>query len=63
MEAGFYVNVPVGAVAIFAIVFSHTPEESTKPRARTLLPKLHRHLDIVGFFLFAPAVLQLLLAL
>ncbi|KAI1204467.1 MFS general substrate transporter [Annulohypoxylon truncatum] len=59
----FYVNVPVGAAAILAIAFLHTPEESIKPKARTLLLKLHQHLDLVGFFLFAPAVLQLLLAL
>jgi hypothetical protein len=29
----------------------------------TVLPKLHHYLDLVGFCLFAPAVLQLILAL
>lgn len=28
-----------------------------------MLPQLHRHLDLLGFALFAPAVIQLLLAL
>jgi hypothetical protein len=28
----------------------------------TLLPRLHHHLDLIGFILFAPAIVQLLLA-
>lgn len=33
-----------------------------KPKALSLLPRLHHHLDLVGFVLFAPAIVQLLLA-
>ncbi|KAI0173481.1 MFS general substrate transporter [Hypoxylon sp. FL1284] len=59
----FYVNLPAGGLSALAIVFLHLPEESDKPKARSLLPKLHYHLDIAGFILNAAAVLQLLLAL
>ncbi|PHH70099.1 hypothetical protein CDD82_7344 [Ophiocordyceps australis] len=38
-------------------------EDTVKPKALSLLPRLHQYLDPVGFLLFAPAVLQLLLAL
>lgn len=56
-------NVPVGALAVLAILPLHIPEETIKPKAWSLLPRLHHHLDLLGFFLFAPAVLQLLHAL
>jgi hypothetical protein len=39
------------------------PEQVKKPPSITILRKLHRYLDLVGFALFAPAVLQLILAL
>lgn len=60
---GFYVNLPAGAVAAIAIILLRIPEQTRKPSAMTILPKLHQYLDLVGFCLFAPAVLQLLLAL
>ncbi|KUJ06911.1 MFS transporter [Mollisia scopiformis] len=59
----FYVNVPVGAAAVLGMIFLPIPEEMIKPKPWTLLPRLHHYLDLVGFLLFAPAVLQLLLAL
>ncbi|GAP91475.2 putative efflux pump [Rosellinia necatrix] len=59
----FYVNLPVGAVAVLSILVLRIPEPTIKPRALSLLPRLHHYLDLVGFILFAPAVLQLLLAL
>jgi hypothetical protein len=61
--AGFYINLPIGALVAIAIAFVHIPEQTPKAKALTILPKLHHLLDFVGFFLFAPAVLQLLLAL
>ncbi len=60
---GFYINLPMGALVALAIVFIQIPEQTQKARALSILPNLHRLLDFVGFFLFAPAVLQLLLAL
>ncbi|KAH7384634.1 major facilitator superfamily domain-containing protein [Pyrenochaeta sp. MPI-SDFR-AT-0127] len=59
----FYVNLPVGALAVLAILPLRVPEEMIKPKAWSLLPRLYHYLDLVGFALFAPAVLQLLLAL
>lgn len=48
---------------MLAILILRVPEEAKKPEPWSLLPRLHHHLDLVGFVLFAPAVLQLLLAL
>ncbi|KAI5920338.1 MFS general substrate transporter [Camillea tinctor] len=59
----FYVNLPAGGLAVIAILFLSIPEEANKPKAWSLIPRLHYHLDLIGFILFAPAVLQLLLAL
>ncbi|KAL9080588.1 MAG: hypothetical protein Q9157_000643 [Trypethelium eluteriae] len=59
----FYVNIPVGAVAAVAIALLHIPEQTTKASPLSVLRRLHHYLDLVGFVLFAPAVLQLLLAL
>lgn len=39
------------------------PEQKTKQSPLVVLSRLHHYLDLVGFALFAPATLQLLLAL
>ncbi|KAI0396412.1 major facilitator superfamily domain-containing protein [Xylariaceae sp. FL0594] len=59
----FYINLPVGAVAVVVIILLHIPQQTAKPPARVVARRLHRHLDLIGFVLFAPAILQLLLAL
>ncbi|CAI6227171.1 unnamed protein product [Periconia digitata] len=59
----FYINLPVGGAAVLSMLPLHIPEDFIKPRAFSLFPKLHLYLDLVGFALFAPAVLMLLLAL
>lgn len=60
---GFYINLPIGgAVAVF-LVFSRIPDQTQKPDPMSVLKQLHRKLDLVGFALFAPAPIQLLLAL
>ncbi|KAI1281633.1 major facilitator superfamily domain-containing protein [Xylaria sp. FL0933] len=59
----FYINLPVGAIAAVAIILLRIPQQTAKPPARLVVRQLHRHLDLIGFVLFAPAVLQLLLAL
>jgi hypothetical protein len=48
---------------VIGIILLRVPEQTPKPPALSVLPKLHRVLDLGGFVLFAPAVLQLLLAL
>ncbi|KAI1746389.1 major facilitator superfamily domain-containing protein [Xylaria scruposa] len=59
----FYINLPLGALVAIPVILIHIPEQRTKDKASRVLPHLHRHLDLVGFALFAPAVVQLLLAL
>ncbi|GAP82372.2 putative efflux pump [Rosellinia necatrix] len=60
---GFYINLPLGAFTAAVILFVHIPEQTTKLKPFVVFSRLHHYLDLVGFALFAPAVLQLLLAL
>ncbi|KAM0191773.1 hypothetical protein ACHAPC_002085 [Botrytis cinerea] len=59
----FYINLPLGAVSSIAIILLRIPEQTRKAPIRTILPKLHHYLDLIGFCLFAPAIVMLLLAL
>ncbi|KAI1077292.1 efflux pump [Whalleya microplaca] len=59
----FYVNLPVGAFTALVILLVRIPEQIPKQKAFVVFSKLHHYLDLIGFALFAPAVLQLLLAL
>ncbi|KAI0111767.1 efflux pump [Daldinia grandis] len=59
----FYVNLPVGAFTALVILLVRIPEQVPKQKAFVVFSRLHRYLDLIGFALFAPAVLQLLLAL
>lgn len=63
MFQAFYINLPIGAVAAIAIILLRIPQQTTKPPAMSVLRQLHHYLDLIGFILFAPALLQLLLAL
>jgi hypothetical protein len=51
-----------GAVAILLLA-TRIPDHPGKPKARDILPKLHHHLDLIGFGVFAGAAIQILLAL
>jgi hypothetical protein len=62
-QTAFYINLPIGAIAAIAILFLRIPELAPKQKATVVLLKLHHYLDLVGFVLFAPAILMLLLAL
>lgn len=44
-------------------MFIHIPEQFEKPPARTVIRTLPAKLDLIGFIIFAPAAIQLLLAL
>ncbi|CAG8955746.1 hypothetical protein HYFRA_00011012 [Hymenoscyphus fraxineus] len=59
----FYINLPIGSITVFLILILRIPEQTPKRNPLSVLPQLHHHLDLVGFALFAPAVIQLLLAL
>ncbi|KAI1450516.1 major facilitator superfamily domain-containing protein [Annulohypoxylon stygium] len=59
----FYINLPIGALVAIPIISLHIPEQMNKKPAFQVLSEIHRHLDLIGFALLAPAVVQLLLAL
>lgn len=44
------------------LAFLHIPEQVSKPKPLAVVKELHRKLDLIGFVLFAPAVIMLLLA-
>ncbi|KAI9687612.1 MAG: hypothetical protein M1822_002222 [Bathelium mastoideum] len=59
----FWIFLPLGAITIIVMVFLRTPEQMEKPPIRKALLGLPRHLDVLGFALFAPATAMLLLAI
>ncbi|KAK4555208.1 hypothetical protein LTR86_007504 [Recurvomyces mirabilis] len=59
----FYINLPIGAVAGVLLVFDKIPDAYQKPPAMEVLRDIHHKLDLIGFVLFAPAVIMLLLAM
>ncbi|KAI1642322.1 putative MFS multidrug transporter [Daldinia loculata] len=59
----FYINLPVGGLVAIMLVFVDIPEQMPKPKALTVVRTLHSKLDLIGFALFAPAAIELLLAL
>ena len=59
----FYINLPPGAIVAGMLIFSRIPEGGVaKPKAMEVVKDLHNKLDLVGFALFAPSVMMLLLA-
>jgi hypothetical protein len=58
-SAGFYINLPVGALVRILLVFVRLPGTLKVPSWRTVIT----YLDLLGFILFTPAMIQLLLAL
>jgi hypothetical protein len=61
--SGFYINLPLGALVAFPLIFMRIPDQVAKKSPGSVLRSLHHHLDLLGFALFAPAIIQLLLAL
>lgn len=59
----FYINLPVGGVAGAIMLFFIDVPEVVKPRTDSIMTIITRKLDIMGFFLFAPAAIQVFLAL
>lgn len=60
---GFYINLPLGALVALPLLVMKIPDQVAKKSPGSILRNLHHHLDLVGFALFAPAIVQLLLAL
>ncbi|KAE8552715.1 hypothetical protein EYB25_004094 [Talaromyces marneffei] len=59
----FYINLPVGGVAGAIMLFFIQVPDVVKPRTESIMTIITRKLDIMGFFLFAPAAIQVFLAL
>ncbi|KAJ5746424.1 hypothetical protein N7520_011606 [Penicillium odoratum] len=59
----FYLNLPVGAVVAFAMIFIDIPDQFPKPPIKSAAKTILHELDLIGFVLFSPAAVQLLLAL
>lgn len=60
---GFYINLPLGSLVAIPLLLVHIPDQIPKKDLASVLRKIHHHLDLIGFAIFAPAVIMLLLAL
>ncbi|RDW58701.1 hypothetical protein BP6252_13177 [Coleophoma cylindrospora] len=58
----FYLNLPVGSVVIALIILVRIPQQHPRPPPISVFRSLHTHLDLLGFAIFAPALIMLLLA-
>ena len=63
LTLGFYINLPIGGLVAVTLCFVTIPRQTAKPRALSVFRALHGKLDLIGFAIFAPAAIQLLLAL
>jgi hypothetical protein len=61
LSAGFYVNLPLGGATALLVFLTRIPDQRKK--GKSTLKKTFLQLDLVGFAIFAPAVVMLLLAL
>ncbi|KAL2817541.1 major facilitator superfamily domain-containing protein [Aspergillus granulosus] len=59
----FYINLPIGGLVAILLLFTRIPEQRKKDRAIDVLPTFFKAFDLVGFVLFAPAAIMILLAL
>ncbi|SPO01671.1 related to MFS multidrug transporter [Cephalotrichum gorgonifer] len=60
----FYINLPLGGIAAIFLAVINIPEQTTKhPISLAYLSALLPQFDLIGFALFAPAAIMLLLAL
>jgi hypothetical protein len=60
---GFYINLPIGAVSALIILFIQLPTSKTSSRAPLSYWESLRRLDPIGFLIFAPSCIMLLLGL
>ncbi|KAH8804570.1 major facilitator superfamily domain-containing protein [Xylogone sp. PMI_703] len=58
----FWINLPLGAITIFTLVFFFNPPPRDPTKVLPVFQRL-RSLDLIGALLFAPAIIMILLAL
>lgn len=63
MLQGFYINLPIGGLVAILLVLVRVPDQMTKTESGSLFRTVINKFDLIGFTLFAPAAIQLLLAL
>ena len=61
-KPGFCLNLPVVGLVVM-LVFVRIPQQHPTPPSMLVLRSLHSSLDLLGFAIFAPALVMLLLAL
>ncbi|KGO65250.1 Major facilitator superfamily domain, general substrate transporter [Penicillium italicum] len=59
----FYINLPIGGLVAIMLAFIHIPSPIPKAPFSEAIKTLPGKLDLIGFALFAPSAIQLLLAL
>ncbi|KAK9243070.1 major facilitator superfamily domain, general substrate transporter [Lipomyces tetrasporus] len=59
----FYINLPIGGLVAILLAFVRIPEQIPKAKFTSAIRTLPPKLDLIGFALFAPAAIELLLAL
>ncbi|KAJ5765128.1 hypothetical protein N7520_004687 [Penicillium odoratum] len=59
----FYINLPIGGAVAVVLFFVNIPELTVASNHLSVLRIVREKLDLIGFFIFAPAMIQLLLAL
>lgn len=60
---GFYLNLPIGGLVSAMLVLVRIPMQHPRPPPMSVVRTLHTSLDLLGFAIFAPALVMLLLAL
>jgi hypothetical protein len=63
MIKGFYLNLPIGGLVTVMLVLVRIPMQHPRPHPMSVVRTLHTSLDLLGFAIFAPALVMLLLAL
>lgn len=63
IHPGFYLNLPIGGAVALIIAFIQIPDHIAKPKMRDVFKNAIVDFDLLGFVLFAPSVIMLLLAL
>lgn len=63
LRLGFYINLPIGGLAIAALLCVAVPQTSAERPKKMSFTSLFHELDIAGFFLFSPTMVMFLLAI